>query len=272
MEETSEHEQAEAYRKGIEPLWTEPLFDALVDDLPIAPDDSVLIAESRGGYLPIEVRRRLVDGGRVIALDDQRPMLDAARARTDRELSDDIFFVVERAHSISYADDVFDAALCFHGMVTARQIHRVIDELARVTVPEGVIAIAVPLASSFPVFYDLLDEALRRHDLESRLDRIDDVRETLVSPVEIVDVADRVGLDDVTIERLAWDVEFERGRGFLNSPLVRETFFPHWISPVPSHEREPILESIGTAIDAYWEGDAFQTGLEAGVLVGRVGR
>ncbi len=272
MEETSEHEQVKAHRKVIEPLWTNPLVEALADELPIASEHNVLVAEARCGYLPIELRKHVIDGGRVVALDDQRPMLDAARSRAEQALSEDIFFDVESAHSISYADGVFDTALCFEGMVTPRQMHRIVEELARVTVEGGSIAAVLPLSSSFSAFYDLLDETLRRHDLDDRLGRIDDVRQTLASPPQMIDVADQLGLDALSMDRLSWTVGFQRGRAFLNSPLVRETFFPHWIGPVPSHEREMVLSSLGEAIDTYWADRDFRTEIEAGALFARATR
>ena len=267
---TQEQKVAEAHREAIEPLWTEPLYDKVADRIPLATEGTQLVAEARCGYVPLKLRERLDPDIRIIALDPQRAMLDNARERGADELTEQVFFIPERVDSISYADGVFDASVCFDGIVTARQAEEGIAELDRVTVEGGRVAVACPLGSSFQLFYDLLDEALRAHDLEQRLERIDRLRSTLLSPARLTAIADELGLQVDDVIELEWDVSFDRGREFLHSPLIRETFFPHWLGLVSSPKREQVIRYVTDAIDTYFRGRSVDTNLAAGFLVGTV--
>lgn len=267
----NEQKVVEAHRTVIEPLWTEPLFAKVEEELPLAEEGTQLIAEARCGYLPIKLRGELDDDIRVIALDPKRAMLDDARNRGEDGEIEQIFFIPERVDSISYADGVFQSSICFDGMITSRQVKEGIEELSRVTVDDGSIAVAAPFGSSFQLFYDMLDEALRAHEMSERLGRIENLRESLLSPARLLAVAEEVGLDIDTIQKLDWTVSFESGRDFLHSPLVRETFFPHWIGVVSSPKRDQIVRYIGDAIDTYWHDRPVETNVTAGFLVGRKG-
>lgn len=266
---TQDQKVAEAHREAIEPLWTEPLYEKIADLIPLAEQGTQLVAEARCGYIPLKIRERLDDGVRVIALDPERVMLDHARDR-DEDLTDGIFFIPERVDAISYADGVFDASVCVDGIVTARQAEEGIAELDRVTVEGGRVAVAGPLGSSFQLFYDMLDEALRAHDLEQRLERIDRLRKTLLSPARMTAIAEEVGLEVDDVYELEWTVSFDRGREFLHAPLVRETFFPHWLGLVSSPKREQVVRYVTDAIDTYFHGRSIETNLAAGFLVGTV--
>jgi len=265
---TQDHKIAQAHREAIEPLWTQPLYDTIADRIPLVTEGTQLVAEARCGYIPLKLRERLDDAIRVIALDPERAMLDDARDRGSEELTEGIFFIPERVDAISYADGVFDASVCFDGLVTARQAEEGIGELARVTVEDGKVAVAAPLGTSFQLFYDMLDEALRAHDLEHRLDRIERLRKTLLSPARLTAIAEEVGLQIEEVLELDWTVTFDRGREFLHSPLVRETFFPHWLGLVSSPKREQVVRYVTDAIDTYFHDRPIETNLAAGFLVG----
>lgn len=269
-EPSNDYQIAVAHREVVERLWTEPLFGEIGDDIPLAEEGTQLVAESRCGFVALELREMLPDDVRMIALDPKRAMLDEARERAEERGIDQIFFVPERVDAISYADGVFSASVCLDGLVTARQLGVAVAELARATDAGGGVAIAAPLAESFREFYDLLEEALRARDLTERIDRIEGLRETLISPARLWAVADECRLEVEEVRTLEWPVEFEHGHEFLRSPIVRETFFPHWIGLVSSPERDNVLRHVGDAIDTYWHDRSFETKIRAGFMIARV--
>jgi SAM-dependent methyltransferase len=271
-EHDNDFEQAKAYKTVVERLWTEPVLDACGDALPRLESATLLVAEARCGYVPLEIAPRMGPNTRVMALDSHGPMLDLARKRAEgREGEDSIYFVNQRVGNLSYADGVFQAGICLDGIYTGRQADEGIGELARVTADEGTVVVATPLATSFSEFYDMLDEALRAQGLVDVCARVDKIQDSLISPGRLASVAASAGLTDVSVDQIEWQVGFEGGRDFLHSPLVRETFFPHWIGLVRSSEREPVLRYISDAIDTYWHGKRFVTSVAAGLMVGRKG-
>jgi SAM-dependent methyltransferase len=270
MEEpANDYEQAEEHREVVEPLWTRPLLDGIADDIPLADEGTQLVAEVRAGVVAIDLVDRLEEDVRMIALDPVRAMLDAARERAGERGIDQIFFVPERVDAISYADDVFDASVCLNGFVTARQVSEGIDELARVTADGGPVAVVGALGDSFELFYDLLDEAFRAHDLEERLEKIDSLRESLISPARLVAAAHEADLEVEHVEGIEWTLTFERSSEFLHSPLVRETFFPHWTGIISSPNRDQVLRYVGDALDTYWRHRDIETDLRAGFMIAR---
>ncbi len=267
-ESENSFEQAQAHRQVVEKLWTEPIFEACKDLLPTPESATVLIAEARCGFVPLAMVPFLSPDTRVIALDAHSSMLDIARKRAEgRDVDDRIYFVAQRVGALSYADDVFRAGICLAGICTGRQAKEGIAELARVT-GDGKVVVAAPLGTSFPEFYDMLDEALRAHDIDAEvLPRVRQLQQSLVTPGQLASVADAVGLEDIVVEKLTWELDFEGGRDFLHSPLIRETFFPHWLGVIRSSEREPILRYVADAIDTYWHARPFSTTVEAAILV-----
>lgn len=268
MSDAGEHQAALAHKAVIEPLWTAPLLRSCAPVANVPSGSSVLVAEARCGFVPLEIVKDLPDDTRVIALDPSRAMLDQARQRVGEDVARRVFFVPQRVGDLSYADGVFRAAMCLNGVVTHRQAKEAIDELARVTAPGGQVTVAAPLRTAFGEFYDMLDEALRAHSLNDVLGRMYELRASFLTPSRLADLAAEAGLVDVAVDELAWEVEFRSGQELLISPLVRETFFAHWIGIVRSVDREPILRYISDAIDMYWHDRPFTCQVVAGCLTG----
>ena len=270
MEDPATEQQiADAHRSVVEPLWTEPLFEKVSEAVALAESGTQLVAEARCGYLPMQFRGELDEAVRLIALDPKRAMLDEARERAGEDSDQQIFYIPERVDSISYADDVFDSTVCFNGLITVRQADEGIEELARVTVPGGCVSVAVPLAASFQLFYDMLDEAFRAHEMTEKLARLDNLRDSFVRPPRMVALAEEAGLQVEEIRQLEWSVSFDTGREFLYSPLVRETFFPHWIGLISAPDRDRVMRYIGEAIDTYFDERPIETNVAAGFMVAR---
>ncbi len=267
MSDVSENPVVRAHRDVVERLWTEPVLQFCGAELPRPADSTVLAAESRCGATVLKWLENLPKSTRLMALDSSGPMLDEARSRISEEEQQRIYFVQQRVGALSYADGVFNAATCLHGMVTYRQAKEGLGELARVITDEGTVVACFPLLSSFPEFYDLLDEALRSSGLEEVLGRIDELGENLLTPARVATLAEQVGLRQVSISEVDWEVAFGSGREYLYSPLIQETFFPHWIGAIRSSEREDVLSYIDRAIDTYWRGRTINSRVRAALLI-----
>lgn len=269
MSDVSEHPLVRAHRDVVERLWTQPVLDLCGAEFPAPDSATVLAAEARCGAVVLRWLDGLPEDTRMMALDSSGPMLDEARSRIDAEQQQRIFFVQQRVDAMSYADDVFNSAVCLHGLVTARQAREGLAELRRVISEGGTVMACFPLMTSFPEFYDLLDEALRACGLEDVLARLDDLRENLLSPGRLSRLAQEQNLDEVEISELSWELAFGSGREYLYSPLIQETFFPHWIGAIRSSDREAVLSHISEAIDTYWKDRTLTSEIRAALVVGK---
>lgn len=266
MSDGNEHQAAVGHRAIVEKLWTKPILDEINPIASVPDASSVLVAECRCGLVPSQIVGELPPDARVIALDPSRAMLDQARERLPEDASGRVFFVPQRVDDLAYADEVFRASICFNGIVTIKQAKDGISELARVTGPGGTVNVAAPLGTSFPQFYDMLDEALRAHKLHDVLRRMYELRDSFLTASRLVDIAEKSNLVDPVVHELSWQVSFDSGQALLFSPLVRETFFNQWIGIIRSSDREPILRYIADAIDTYWHEREFRCDIVAGCL------
>ncbi|RDV39445.1 methyltransferase domain-containing protein [Bradymonadaceae bacterium TMQ3] len=270
MSQSLESPAVRAHREVVERLWTRPLLNACAELLPLVEGKTVLSAESRCGAVVTHWLKYLPEETRMMALDSNASMLDCARERVSEAEQRRIFFVQQRVNALSYADEVFEASVCLHGLVSRRQLDEGLAELARVTSSGGLVMAALPTSESFDAFYDLLDEALRSHGLHEALERLGELKErTLVDAGAAARSARNFGLHDLILERIRWDLSFASGRDFLQSPLIQETFFPHWSGAIRGSEREAVLGYITRAIDTYWRDRTFDTPIEAAVVIGR---
>lgn len=267
MTEVSDNPMVRAHRDVVERLWTEPILDLCADEFPVPEGATVLSAESRCGAVVLRWLESLPEGTRMMALDSSGPMLDEARSRVPEAEHRRIFFVQQRINSLSYAEGVFSGAVCLHGMITRRQAKEGLSELTRVTAPKGRLVACFPLVGSFAEFYDLLDEALRACGLETALGRLHDLRENLLTQNALASLAEEAGLKDVELSELSWEVAFGSGREYLYSPLVQETFFPHWIGAIRASDREEVLRYISNACDTYWKERTLNSKIQAALLV-----
>lgn len=263
----NEHQQVVGHKEVVERLWTTPVFTAmqpLLQDMPGGA--TVLVAESRCGYIPIQLSSILPEDTRIIALDSSRSMLDQARGRVDDVLSRRMFFIPQRLNSISYADEVFRLCICAHGVITQRQLREGLAELCRVSSPGATILLATPMLTSFPEMYDMFDEALRAHQLHDVLGRLYELKTSFINVATLHDMAEECGLHDARVEEISWEISFKSGQELLMSPLIRETFFPHWIGVIRSSDRDPILRYLADAIDTYWHRESIRCSVHAGLL------
>ena len=100
------------------------------------------------------------------------------------------------------------------------------------------------------------------------LGRLYELPGSFLTPGRLAELAESSGLHDVEVEEVAWEVVFESGQDLFLSPLVRETFFPHWVGVVRSSDREPILRYVSDAIDTYWHDREFRCKIVACAVSG----
>ncbi len=263
----TEKQTVSDHKLVVERLWTDLVFAACEPHLKHPDSGNVLVAEARCGFVPMRWVESLPTTTRVIGLDSSSAMLDSARERVGEDMKRRIFYVQQHIKKLSYAAGAFPVAMCLNGIVTTRQLQEGLGELQRVTSSGGQVVLAAPLAVSFPEFYDLLDEALRATGQAAELGRIETLQASLLSSARIVETARRLELADVEFRELSWKVAFKNGQEFLRSPLIAETFFPHWMGAVRASDRDATFRYVSHAIDTYWRDRMMNSSITAGVLI-----
>ena len=141
MSDAGEHQAAVAHKAVIEPLWTAPILRACKPVENVQGGSSVLVAEARCGYVPIEIVKDLPDDTRVIALDPSRAMLDQARQRVGEDIARRVYRALKTPSDDSPRTDPI---LAFHFQACLSQVVIVV-ELGRCQLRLRLHAFGVPL-------------------------------------------------------------------------------------------------------------------------------
>jgi len=108
--------------------------------LELIPAPLVLDVATGSGRLPRAVMRQPAFDGRVIGLDLSRRMLRQALRRT-APFADRLTYIWQRASSLPFKDNVFDAVTCLEALEFFPDPEGVLHELVRVLRPGGVLLI-----------------------------------------------------------------------------------------------------------------------------------
>lgn len=145
----------------VEPVWDVTVARELVARLPVPGEGATaLVAGCRTGLTVLQLARLMPNLRRIIAVDDDRELVNQAHATVEEVSRPSIFFQTQSTRSLSFADDVFATGLCVagvHGLVGAMNT---LSALERVVAPEGAVGLAVLGASSFAIARELIIEEL----------------------------------------------------------------------------------------------------------------
>lgn len=264
---------ARLYDAEILPVWSRHFGRMLLRDLDLQPGAQILDVACGTGYPAVEIVRRLPDGARLIAIDGSSAMLDVARKKVEAMGAKSVFFRTESATPrLSFADDVYDLTLCNLGLAEHPEPARAIAEFARVTRPGGEVRVTVPLEGTFREFYDIYQEVLVKHDKHETLARLEEhIASTYHPPERCRAWLEDAGLTDVSVEVDEFTMLFKSSREFFFAPVIELGPLPIWKKLAGSgQEMQDVFWYIKEAIDAYFEGRAFEITARAGCVRGVV--
>jgi demethylmenaquinone methyltransferase/2-methoxy-6-polyprenyl-1,4-benzoquinol methylase len=139
-----------------------------VEAAAVFPGDSVLDVCCGTGDFAFELEKRTGPGGRVVAVDFSRPMLDVAREKS-RERGAPVDFRWGDATALEFEDGSFDAVTVGFGVRNIPDLGKAFSEMARVTRPGGrVVCLEItsptrwPFNRFFGIWFDRVVPALGR--------------------------------------------------------------------------------------------------------------
>lgn len=145
----------------------EPVAERLVQSAGVATGERVLDAGCGDGNLALAAARR---GAVVTAVDWAPAALERGRERAEAE-GLEVEWLEGDVHDLPAGDGWFDRSLSAFGVVWAQDVQTALDELLRVTRPEGVVGVAAWSRDGF--FGELLAAADRHGLLEHHADPAD---------------------------------------------------------------------------------------------------
>jgi ubiquinone/menaquinone biosynthesis C-methylase UbiE len=262
---------ARIYDAEILPVWSQRFGQMLLRGLEIPPKSQILDVACSTGYPAIEIIRRMGDGSRLIALDSASVLLDVARKKVEKLGAKGVFFRTEGIEpKLSFADDVYDLVVCNLGLTEVANAPRALMEFARVTRPGGQVRATLPIEGTFQEFYDIFREVLTKNDKHDTLDRLTEhLKKDYKSPEMLENWMAASGLRDVRIEVEEFTMLFRSSREFFFAPVIEFGPLATWKEVAGSgQEMQDLFWYIKEAIDAYFEGRAFEVTVKAACLIG----
>ncbi len=262
---------ARIYDAEIHPVWSQRFGQMLLRGLEIPPKSQILDVACSTGYPAVEIIRRMGEGSRLIALDAAAAMLDVARKKVEKLGVKGVFFRTEGIEpKLSFADDVYDLVVCNLGLTEVKNAPKALMEFARVTRPGGEVRATVPIEGTFQEFYDIFREVLTKQDKNDTIDRLNEhLKKNYKSPDMLENWMVAAGLRDVRIEVEEFTMLFKSSREFFFAPVIEYGPLQTWKDIAGTgQEMQDLFWYIKEAIDAYFEGRAFEVTVKAACLIG----
>ena len=261
---------AQLYDGEILPVWSERFGRMLLRDLTMPEKGQILDVACGTGYPAVEIIRRMNDGTRLIAIDPVSVMLDEARKKVEAMGAKDVFFRTESAEpKLSFADDVYDLVVCNLGLVDFDDPATAISDFARVTRPGGQVRCTLPMQGTFQEFYDIYREVLTKHDKHKTLEDLEIHLDAYPTANQCESWLHGAPLTDIGVVVDEFTLLFRSSREFFFAPVIEYGPLATWKAIAgKGQEMQDIFWYIKEAIDAYFEGRAFEVTVRAGCLSG----
>lgn len=258
---------AQCYEEEILPGWDHLFVDFLLEEFPEQQPEkpSYLEIGCTTGRLTEEIVTRLPDGGRLIAIEDVRELMDIARQKVISFDRKQVFFKKEPADQISFANEAFDGVFAA-GLATVYDLSTVLAEAARLIKPDGFALLGLPLRGSFQELLDVFREVLEKEDLNQAQDDLDRLTKRLPDRPEANRMLAKAGLVATRVSMREESIHFENALAFLQAPLVREHCLESCLSLIDDRSwREGVLAGMVRSLDTY-----FPNGIDLTLVMGRL--
>jgi ubiquinone/menaquinone biosynthesis C-methylase UbiE len=209
----------------------------------------VLDVACGAGYPALAAAREVQPGGRVVATDLSRQMLDVAAERARVEGLHHIEFVERDGEDLQFHNDSFDAVTNAYGLMFCPEPQRAITEARRVLVPGGGIALVTwDLPSHSPFFAAFLDVAAGFFTLRDpgpsepnpfRLASADVLRSML----------EQTGFSSIDVKSLPMTFECNSALDYCR--IFMDYGWKSRIAALPPQERDRFYEAVAEATRAY---------------------
>ena len=239
---------AEFYERYVR-LLMEPWVQCLVDVAALQPAEHVLDVACGTGFVARLAAERVRAKGRVVGIDLNASMIEAARAASGHDAAVRIEWRTGDAGALPFENDVFDVVLCQQGVQFFPDRVHALREMRRVLRVGGRLAFTVWSAIGDTPYHVALADALARH-LSAEAGSMARASSALHDVVELHGLVASAGFRNVnvrpTIKTTTLPLPAEFVPGHLAAlPMAQE------IARLSTERRNALVEEITEALSAY---------------------
>ena len=262
-------ELAFRYDLFITPDWRDR-FDTLINhSIKLPLEGQILDVNCGTGAHAIELAARMHGKGEVIGIDPSAERIAIARAKTLVKKAKDVKFEQGIASDLPFDSHEFEVVIGDASMARADEIEDVLAEMVRVARPEGRMILKLTTRGSFDEFFSIYWEALHAtgmaDEVWTSLECLINERRT-VSDAERM--AERSGLHHVESFVSREEFRYETAEGFLEAPLITDSFLSEWLEIAPAESRDEVLGHLASVIERERNNAPFDVSIRAAVIAG----
>jgi ubiquinone/menaquinone biosynthesis C-methylase UbiE len=219
---------------------------ATVSRLPLAPGQTVLDLCCGAGASALPAARAVGPTGSVVGIDVAAPLLDAARARAEREGLRNVEFRLADARFTRLLDDSFDAVVCVFGVFFVPDMAAFVAEMWRLVRPGGSLAVTTWGPGLFEPANGVFWEAIQ--ELEPSLFKAFNPWDQITTPSALAQLFERSGVRHAIVEAASGEQRLERPDDFWD--VVLGTGYRATVESLAPAEREALHDRVLTTLRA----------------------
>jgi ubiquinone/menaquinone biosynthesis C-methylase UbiE len=199
----------------------------------------VLDVACGSGVVARSITRRMGPTGRVVGLDANRAMLDAARHAAAREgLA--IEWREARAEELPFEDGTFDLVMCQQGLQFFPDRARALAEMYRVLVPGGRVVVVTWRELDQNPFFATFDRAVRRRIASPALE----TPFSLGDPAALAVLLQEAGFGNVSVEPVTIEANYTQPDRFVELQVAASAAAIPDLQTLDVAERDALIAAI----------------------------
>jgi ubiquinone/menaquinone biosynthesis C-methylase UbiE len=257
---------SEAYERYIVPAWMGEWAQLLVNTARVETDDKVLDVACGTGVAARKAARLIGAGGKVVGLDADKAMLDAAKQFAQKEDIHLIEWHQSDAVSMPFNDNEYDVVLCQQGLQFFPDRLAALKEMYRVLIPNGRIAISVWRALERCPFLAILGNALGSY-LGDSFRTAFNASCSLFDREEIRESIGKAGFQDINIRLESRISRYPSLENFLPGYLSVFPFIVSEIVNMTNNERTNMFKEINRSLQIYSDDYGLAVPMESHIII-----
>ena len=268
--ELERRRRAKAYETKVAEVWDTAFIKRVLPYLKITEENrTVLLADCRTAILAGTIAHNIEGIHRIMAVDPDREMLNIARRRKVREVS--VFHSSQITQKLNFADDVFGMAICVWGGIDSKSFHKTLEELSRVVISGGIIAVAFAETDSLPMLSEMVREELWAQKDQKGFTAFEQHLQNTVQETDIKTACKKFDLKPLDSGKIHLPIKSANLSALMSVPIIAEVADP-WFDQIKwsAQTRHRVMADLAVRINTYYDGYNITEHLSLGWVVAKV--